>query len=377
MEKTEMACAIIRPMSRVAPLLFGATLIAGLSIACGARTGSDLFPDESGLLPGDGGTAGDANIAGGAGDGGTGNVGNNGGTGNVGNNGGTGNVGNNGGTGNVGNNGGKSGSAGNGANGGKGGKGGSAGKGANGGKGGKGGSAGKGANGGKGGSGGVPFPPGECCESHPWPGCEQPDTKTCVCRQDSFCCDEEWDEACVEQAFECGGCRRPPPPPPPGGDCCFPHDHPGCGNPDVMECVCDRDEFCCGNFWDEQCVDEAFACGGCEDTPPPPPPPGGGGDDGGWGGPYPNAESCLMESPGECKACACVACLDGFNACTTDPGCMEILECVGETGCTGPQCLLPWNCGGAILGNGGFGSPSAQNAQELYQCITGSGCPCL
>ena len=84
-----------------------------------------------------------------------------------------------------------------------------------------------------------------------------------------------------------------------------------------------------------------------------------------------------MDSRDECKACACVACLDGFNACTVDRGCMDILECVGATGCSGPECLMPWNCGGVIFGNGGFGSPSAQNALQLYRCITGSGCPCL
>ena len=337
------------------------------SVGCGAKTGNDLFPDGSAVLPGDGGTSGDSSLAGAGGEpanGGAGNVGNNGGTGNVGNNGGTGNVGNNGGTGNVGNNGG-TGNVGN--------NGGTGNVGNNGGTGNVGNNGGTGNVGNNGGTGGMPHPPPtECCFPHDSPGCGDPDVMNCVCDRDPFCCGSAWDDKCVEEAFACGGCDEPPPPPPPPvSECCFPHDFPGCGDPGVMSCVCDRDQFCCTNFWDEKCVDEAFACGGCDE--PRPPPPGGGG----WGGPYPDPISCLMDSPDQCKACVCGACLDGFNACTMDQGCMEILECVMATGCQGPECLLPWNCAGEIFGSGGPGSPSVQNAMELYQCSTGSGCPCI
>ena len=390
-------------MSRAFVPLACAGLLAFVSagpVGCGAKTGNDLFPDGSAVFPGDGGAAGDSSLAGAGGEpanGGTGNVGNNGGTGNVGNNGGAGNVGNNGGAGNVGNNGG----AGNVGN--------------------------------NGGTGGMPHPPPtECCFPHDFPGCGEPDVMNCVCDRDPFCCGSVWDERCVDEAFVCGGCDEPPPPPPPppmseccfphefpgcgdpgvmncvcerdpfcctnawdekcvdgafvcGGcdepppppppmsECCFPHEFPGCGDPGVMNCVCERDPFCCSSAWDEKCVDRAFACGGCDEPPPPPPPPGGGG----WGGPYPDPMSCLMDSADQCKACVCVACLDGFNACTMDQGCMEILDCVMATGCQGPACLLPWNCAGVIFGSGGPGSPSLQNAQELYQCSTGSGCPCI
>ena len=47
----------------------------------------------------------------------------------------------------------------------------------------------------------------DCCEAHNGPGC---DDKTCeglLCNVDDFCCEEGWDDYCVETAqWECGIC---------------------------------------------------------------------------------------------------------------------------------------------------------------------------
>lgn len=51
---------------------------------------------------------------------------------------------------------------------------------------------------------------GSCAEAHAEPGCDDPSCCTTVCNFDSFCCDVEWDAACVDLAtancdFTCGG----------------------------------------------------------------------------------------------------------------------------------------------------------------------------
>jgi hypothetical protein len=53
-----------------------------------------------------------------------------------------------------------------------------------------------------------------------------------------------------------------------GGDgCCEPHSSPGCNEPDVVNCVCKQEAFCCAFEWSESCVDMAVrACmATCED----------------------------------------------------------------------------------------------------------------
>ena len=50
---------------------------------------------------------------------------------------------------------------------------------------------------------------GSCAEAHAEPGCDDPSCCTTVCDFDSFCCDVEWDAACVDLAtlncdFTCG-----------------------------------------------------------------------------------------------------------------------------------------------------------------------------
>ncbi len=47
----------------------------------------------------------------------------------------------------------------------------------------------------------------DCCEAG-GPGCNDPVIEACVCAQDSFCCDTEWDAQCVDEveSFGCGTC---------------------------------------------------------------------------------------------------------------------------------------------------------------------------
>lgn len=45
--------------------------------------------------------------------------------------------------------------------------------------------------------------------------------------------------------------------PPPSDGCCEVHDNPGCNEPEVVDCVCAQEAFCCAFEWDQMCVDLA------------------------------------------------------------------------------------------------------------------------
>jgi len=84
-----------------------------------------------------------------------------------------------------------------------------------------------------------------------------------VCAVDDFCCgasDGVWDTACVATVHEaCGGeycfidsaqeCA---------GTCGTANYGFGCSVPEIEECVCSYDAWCCDIQWDSQCVDEAW-----------------------------------------------------------------------------------------------------------------------
>ena len=93
-----------------------------------------------------------------------------------------------------------------------------------------------------------------------------------VCEIDPFCCDEfigEWDAFCVGIAnIQCDDgdiCASPL-----GGGCIDEHPTPGCSDEDCCNIVCDLETFCCEVEWDELCVN--LAVENCEfqdpgDTP--------------------------------------------------------------------------------------------------------------
>ncbi|MDP6943545.1 MAG: hypothetical protein QF464_05300, partial [Myxococcota bacterium] len=101
-----------------------------------------------------------------------------------------------------------------------------------------------------------------CCEAHGELGCDEPETKDCVCEADPDCCEIAWDDLCVEEASACGACA-------PSGPCCEAHGGLGCNDPAIEACVCDDPEwsYCCWFSWDADCAEVAKsdACGGCDD----------------------------------------------------------------------------------------------------------------
>ena len=50
---------------------------------------------------------------------------------------------------------------------------------------------------------------GSCCEAKDTPGCEDPAVVACVCAEDGYCCNVEWDETCVSEVteYDCGVCE--------------------------------------------------------------------------------------------------------------------------------------------------------------------------
>ena len=104
-----------------------------------------------------------------------------------------------------------------------------------------------------------------CCTFNLTPGCQLPDVQDCVCQAEPSCCDVagSWTSECVElvDTLGCGACAT-------RTDCCQAHDAPGCEDPQIEECVCAQDAFCCTNVWDGLCIDlaEQSGCAICEPT---------------------------------------------------------------------------------------------------------------
>lgn len=100
---------------------------------------------------------------------------------------------------------------------------------------------------------------GDCCIPNMTPGCDNPDCCECVCSQDPFCCEVEWDLICADLTHtnDCWElcCAGDPPCPGGDGDCCVPNMTLGCDQPDCCECVCAQDPFCCDVAWDSVCVE--------------------------------------------------------------------------------------------------------------------------
>ena len=109
---------------------------------------------------------------------------------------------------------------------------------------------------------------GACCEPHRAPGCDEPDVAACVCAEDSYCCDVAWDASCVEAAAlsGCGRCDVQPRPQNAGACCEEAADGSvGCEDLEVAACVCAEDPYCCEEEWDLLCADavDTLECGTC------------------------------------------------------------------------------------------------------------------
>jgi hypothetical protein len=93
---------------------------------------------------------------------------------------------------------------------------------------------------------------GDCCVAHTTGGCATASVQTCVCNQDSFCCDVQWDNTCVSIAQNsCSACGGGP-----NQGCCTVQDTPGCTDSSIQACVCATDAWCCTNKWDAVCVNK-------------------------------------------------------------------------------------------------------------------------
>ena len=105
---------------------------------------------------------------------------------------------------------------------------------------------------------------GLCCQAQDGaPGCDDDAITSCVCEHDPFCCDDQWDEACVVAVVihGCGTCEGVGG----DGDCCAANGTPGCDDDAIEACVCEADSVCCLEAWDETCAlgVEFENCGQC------------------------------------------------------------------------------------------------------------------
>lgn len=136
------------------------------------------------------------------------------------------------------------------------------------------------------------------------PGCNDFECCATVCEQDSYCCEFDWDVACVELARsfcevpKCGDEQL--------GDCCVPHEEPWCREGACCDAVCAQDTFCCEFEWDVNCVELTYAISSC---------------------------SCAKECGDECAGSCCephlgVACQD--EACCKDVCAQDMMCCTLE-----------------------------------------------
>jgi hypothetical protein len=181
---------------------------------------------------------------------------------------------------------------------------------------------------------------GNCCSAHAGTGCTAPTIESCVCADDSYCCDTAWDDICAGEvdSLGCGDCGGGGGTDDGagtddgggttddggvsddgggGGDCCSESAEPGCADASVESYVCAEDNYCCATAWDDICVGEvdSLGCGTCggATTDPGTTDDGGatdaGGTDDGGGG----ASECCVAQPGtgcaadpEIESCVCV-----------------------------------------------------------------------
>ena len=108
--------------------------------------------------------------------------------------------------------------------------------------------------------GAVCFHDGSCCAPSTARGCSDDAMESCVCDINPGCCDEAWNIGCVTIADRaCSeGCFTG------DNDCCFATlDDVGCNQAAAWTCVCPQDPWCCENNWDAFCVGVAVDCGFC------------------------------------------------------------------------------------------------------------------
>ena len=97
---------------------------------------------------------------------------------------------------------------------------------------------------------------GDCCEAHRGPNCRDSVCCEAVCDIDKVCCDSIWDAICAQIAREIciGTCEPPVCGTISAGNCCEPHANANCNNQSCCDLVCDAIPICCSTSWDETCA---------------------------------------------------------------------------------------------------------------------------
>ena len=175
--------------------------------------------------------------------------------------------------------------------------------------------------------------PNNCFQASSFPYCSDQDCCGAVCEFDDFCCTELWDNYCVTLAtsfcpdLTCGSATA--------GDCCLSHETPYCKDANCCQSVCSIDTYCCSTVWDVQCVTAVLQF--CDSISCP---CGGGG----------LGSGCFMIHPQ--PGCSSATCCN--SVCNSDPFCCGVTwdaSCVAaaETFCAGnpvckeltSSCLVP------------------------------------
>lgn len=177
--------------------------------------------------------------------------------------------------------------------------------------------------------------PGTCGGAHGTPGCDDETCCAVVCSHNPGCCATSWTFECAVRAWsECGGtCGS-------GGDCFALHG-PGCQDVGCCSTICAADTFCCETQWDQSCIDAALvscagigACGGDESCVTPHGTAGCGDEVCCQSVCMLNPACCFEEWSTDCAQMAIDHC-ESVNGCPGDGDCLEIHE---TPGCADASC---------------------------------------
>ena len=261
-----------------------------------------------------------------------------------------------------------------------------------GGSGGAGGSGGigAGASGGTGGLGGSGAWTGACCSGHASAGCVDPNVALCVCKNDPFCCEGIWDDACASQVVQlgCGSCgvggaggaggsgasggsggatcqpQLCPTPPPPALKCCVSPSGPcgidflggaGCQIPGAGGSGGGCNPAACPPFNAPQCCLSPIGPCGIQTTK------------------NQCVENKCNKTLDACHTCLCSACAAEFGKCLYYAGCEQIADCMLKTKCT-TDCYADTTCKTVIDLYGGPMGAERQVADSVRGCALQKGC---
>jgi hypothetical protein len=216
---------------------------------------------------------------------------------------------------------------------------------------------------GAGGSAGAPsHNEGECCAPGDGTGCKDSTVEMCVCTQDSYCCDSQWDSFCVGEVeeFGCGFCS---PACVSNAECTDP-DKPSC-DPAVKHCVeCSTNGDCVTAEKGNACDTKTHTCVECSAD-----------------------ADCASSASGklcdtaasqcvECKASADCAGSPGGKVCNAQAG--KCVQCAADADCSNAKGTPLCGSGGKCVPNCCAGAEgtgcAADTTIEMCVCAADSYC---